>query len=285
MKIRRGDVAMITGASRGIGREIALALAGRSVNLVLAARSATGLDNVAAEVRASTGGDVTTLTVDLNVRDESSSLIERAEAAAGPIDILVNNAGVGITRKFDERTVDEIATFTEVNLLAPMLLARAVLPGMIERRRGHIVNLASVAGLLPSAYQEPYSATKFGVVGFTRSLRLTAQDLGWGVGISAVCPGFILGAGMHQDMRDEFGINAPAITRPLPVVRVTEAVIRAIDRDLPEIIVMGGSPRVVVAGATASPRLFERIAHRVDLAAPFRTIAQHRSGPEAAPPQ
>ena len=94
MKIRSGDVALITGASRGIGRHIALALAGRGVNLVLAARSQDGLDAVADEVRSATGVTVSTLTVDLGDREQAAGLAARAEAAAGRIDILVNNAGI-----------------------------------------------------------------------------------------------------------------------------------------------------------------------------------------------
>ena len=280
MKIRRGDTALITGASRGIGREIASALAGRGMNLILAARSVGGLNQVAAELGGSTKVDV--LTVDLNARQDVADLITRAETIAGPIDLLVNNAGVELARRFDEHTVEDLAMFTEVNLLAPMLLTRAVLPGMIERRRGHIVNLASIAGLLPSAYEEPYNATKFGLVGFTRSLRMTARDQGWGVGASAICPAFTEGAGMFEDMRTEFGVEAPGIMRPLPVDRVTAAVIRAVERDLPEVIVMSGAPRAVVTAAAASPRLFERVTSRLDLAAPFRSIALTRTGPEEA---
>ncbi|MFC3965345.1 SDR family NAD(P)-dependent oxidoreductase [Nocardia jiangsuensis] len=280
MQITPGDTALVTGASRGIGRHIASALAEREVNVVLAARGAEQLNEVARAIRARSRARVTTLPVDLSDREQARALIARAEGAAGPIDLLINNAGVEATDRFDQRGYDDIAAFTDVNLLAPMLLTRAVLPGMIERDRGHIVNMASIAGLLPSAYEEPYNATKFGLIGFTRSLRLTAQDRGWAVSASAICPGFTAGAGMYEDMRAEFGIRAPASMGTLPVERVTEAVLRAVEQDRAETVVMRGAPRLVATAAAASPRVFERIARGLDLAAPFRLMADTRGHTE-----
>ncbi len=253
------------------------------MNVVLAARTTEALDGVAAEVRAASSAAVTALPVDLSDRDEASNLISRAEHAAGPIAVLVNNAGVETTRCFADRPPDEIAVMTDVNLLAPMLLTRAALPGMIERGRGHIVNLASMAGLLPSAYEEPYNATKFGLVGFTRSLRLTAQDRGWNVSASAICPGFMDGAGMYADMRAEFGVVAPRTMKAMPAERVGKAVITAVERDLPEVLLMRGAPRFVATAANASPRLFENIARRLDLGATFRSVADQRAAAEERP--
>ncbi len=146
MQIRRGDVALITGASRGIGRHIAMAMARRGMDLVLAARSQDGLDAVAAEVRSATGVTVWTLTVDLGDRDQAAALPARAEAAAGRVDVLVNNAGLDPVYRPDEIPLEELAAMTDVNLLAPMLLTRMVLPGMVRRGRGHVVNVASMSG-------------------------------------------------------------------------------------------------------------------------------------------
>jgi short-subunit dehydrogenase len=268
---------LITGASRGIGRHIALALAGRGVNLVLAARSQDGLDAVADEVRAATGVTVSTLTVDLGDREQAAGLVARAEAAVGRVDILVNNAGLEAAYRPDEVPLEELGAMTDVNLLAPMVLVRTVLPGMVERGRGHVVNVASVAGLLALAYQEPYNATKFGLIGFTRALRLTAQDQEWGVSASAVCPGFMSGEGMYADMQSEFGVTAPKVAAAMPVELVGAAVVKAIEKDIPEVTIMRGAPRVMVVASTIAPRLFERIVRRLDLAAPFRTIADGRS--------
>ena len=277
MKIRSGDVALITGASRGIGRHIALALARRGTDLVLAARSQDGLDAVAGEVRSATGVTVSTLTVDLGDRAQAASLVARAEEAAGRVDVLVNNAGLEAAYRPDEVPLDELGAMTDVNLLAPMVLTRTVLPGMIERRRGHVVNVASMSGLIASAYQESYNATKFGLVGFTRALRLTAQDRKWGIGASAVCPGFMSEAGMFADMQNEFGVTAPKVAASMPAALVGDAVVKAIEKDLPEVIIMRGPARVMVATSHVAPRIFERIIRRLDLAAPFRTVADRRS--------
>jgi short-subunit dehydrogenase len=279
MKIRQGDVALITGASRGIGKHIAMALARRGMELVLAARSQDGLDAVAAEVRSATGVTVSTLTVDLGDREQAAALVARAEEIAGRIDVLVNNAGLEAAYRPDEVTFAELGAITDVNLLAPMVLTRAVLPGMIARGRGHVVNVSSVAGLLASAYSESYNASKFGLVGFTRALRLTAQDQGWGVRASSVCPGFIEGDGMFADMESEFGVTAPKAAGAMPAHRVGDAVLKAVEKELSEVIVMRGPTRVMVAFSILAPRVFERIASRLDLAAPFRTVVDRRRRP------
>ncbi len=277
MKIRSGDVALITGASRGIGRHIALAMARKGMNLVLAARSQEGLDTVADEVRAASGVTVWTLVVDLADRTQAAELVARAEAAAGHIDVLVNNAGLETVSRPDATPLEDLGSLSDVNLLAPMLLTRTALPGMIARRRGHIVNIASVAGLIALAYQEPYNATKFGLIGYTRALRQSAKDCHWGVGASAICPGFMDGAGMYADMADEHGITAPKTAGALPVAMVGDAVITAVEKDLPEVIVTRGPARLTVAASYLAPRLFERVVRKLDLAAPFRTIVDKQS--------
>jgi short-subunit dehydrogenase len=283
MQIHRGDVALITGASRGIGRHIAMALARRGMDLVLAARSQDGLDAVAAEVRSATGVTVWTLPVDLGDRDEAAALPARAEAAAGRVDVLVNNAGLDPIYRPDEIPLEELAAMTDVNLLAPMLLTRMVLPGMIGRGRGHVVNVASMSGRVAMSYTEPYTATKHGLLGFTLALRLTAQDQAWGVGASAVCPGFISGEGMHEDMKREFGVTTPKLFGSLPVERVADAVVEAIEKDLAEVLVSPGAPRVMVAVIAAAPRLFEWTVRRLDLAAIFRSVMTQRKSAATVP--
>lgn len=277
MRIQAGDVALVTGASRGLGRHIALALARRGANLVLAARSKDGLEAVAEEVREATGVTVWTLTVDLSDRGQAADLVQRAEAVAGQVDVLVNNAGLESAGRPEEASLDELSTMCDVNLLAPMVLTRMVLPGMIERGRGHVVNIASVAGLIGSPYQEPYNATKFGLVGFTKALRMTAQDRGWGVSASAICPGFMADDGMFADMQSEYSVTAPRAAAALPAEKVGSAVVKAIESDAADVLVMRGPARLLVAASNVVPRAFERISHRLGLAAPFRTIADSRS--------
>jgi short-subunit dehydrogenase len=277
MKIRRGDVALITGGSRGIGRYIALALARRGVNLVLAARNQDGLDEVADQVRAETGVTVWTLTVDLGDRRQAADLAARAEAVAGHIDILVNNAGLESAVRVDQAPLDDLGAMVDVNTLAPILLTRTALPGMIERRRGHIVNMSSMAGLVAMPYQDTYVATKFAVVGYTRALRLSAQDQSWGVSASVICPGFLAGEGMYANQIRDFGVVAPKTIGSLPVERAGDAVVKAIENDLPDVLLMPGAPRLMGVLGTALPRLFERLVRGLDFPAPFRSIAAQRS--------
>ncbi|MGV9797250.1 SDR family NAD(P)-dependent oxidoreductase [Mycobacterium sp. NPDC003449] len=279
MKIHRGDVALITGASRGLGRHIALELAGRGMNVVLAARSQDGLDAVAAEVRADTGVAVSTVEVDLADRAQAASLASRAVELGGRVDVLVNNAGVGEAAAHEVADLDDLGVITDVNLLAPMVLTSSVLPGMIERRRGHIVNVSSVAGLMATAYMEPYTATKFGVVGYTRALRLTARDQGWNVSASVLCPGFMAAEdGLYTNMKREFGVSAPKAAGEVPIEALGRAVVKAIEKDLPDVIVARGGSRAIAAASIAMPRLMERFALKADLAAPFRVVAErHRA--------
>jgi uncharacterized protein len=277
MKIGRGDVALITGASRGIGRHVALALGRRGMDLVLAARSQDGLDAVAEQVRAATGVTVWTLTVDLGDREQAAGLAGRAEAAAGRIDVLVNNAGLESAVHPDEASLDELGAMTDINLLAPMVLTRTVLPGMIQRGRGHVVNMASMSGLLAMAYQESYNATKFGLVGYTRALRLSAQDQAWGISASVICPGFMAGEGMYANQIRDYGVTAPKTIGTLPVELVGDAVVKAIEEDLPDVLLMPGVPRAMAVAATAVPRLFEKLVRKLDLPALFRSVAAQRS--------
>ncbi|WP_197379405.1 SDR family NAD(P)-dependent oxidoreductase [Mycolicibacterium mengxianglii] len=283
MKIRHGDVALITGSSRGLGRHIALALAGRGMNVVLAARSQDGLDTVAAQVRAATGVTVSTVVVDLADRTQAASLVQRATEVAGPVDVLVNNAGIESTCQPEEAELDDLGAMTDVNLLAPMLLTRTVLPSMIERGRGHVVNVSSMAGLVVSPYEEPYSATKAGLIAYTRALRMTAQDRGWNLSASVICPGFMADEeGMYADMQSEFGASAPRSVGDMPAGAVGKAVVDAVEKDLPDVLVMPGAPRVFALASIATPRLFERIARSANLGAPFRTVAEQRSAQRKA---
>ena len=256
MKIEAGMTALVTGASRGMGVHIVQALAQRGVNLVLAARSAEGLRTVAAELQARF--PVRVLTVPTDMADEGAlrALVEAAGREFGGIDILVNNAGLESACRYDQTDPTELRQMIEVNLLAPMLLSRLVLPDMLVRGRGHIVNIASVAGLIGTAYEETYNASKFGLVGFTRGLRLSAQDCGWPVSASVICPGFMSGVGMFADMAREHGVTAPKLVGTVDAAALGPAVLRAIEQDLPDAILMKGTPRMNVALSVLAPRFF-----------------------------
>lgn len=148
--------------------------------------------------------------------------------------VLVNNAGVQLTAPFQAYPPERIEVAVRVNLLAPMLLTRTVLPGRIERGRGHIVNMASLAGKIGLPRSAPYGATKAGLIMFTHSLR--TELAGTRVGASVICPGFVAGDGMYARNEELVG-PAPKLLRPTTTDRVVRAVLRAIERNRAETIV------------------------------------------------
>jgi len=181
-----GEVAIITGASGGIGSATARELARRGASVVLAARRAELLDALASELGAE-GAETLAVPTDLTDAAQIERLVERALERFGKVDILVNNAGIGTPRPLAKTPPDAIVRELAVNLVGAILLTRAILPGMLERKRGAIISIASVAGHV--GVEPLYSATKFGLRGFSYALR--RQLRGSGVTVSAVSPGFI----------------------------------------------------------------------------------------------
>lgn len=182
----RGEVAIVTGASSGIGAATALELARRGARVVLAARRADELAGVAHAIKEA-GGDAYVIQTDVTDARQVARLVQQATDTYGQVDVLVNNAGIGARSTLERLSAEEIAQVVNVNLMGAMLATRAVLPGMIERRHGAIISVASVAGMV--AVDPVYSATKFGLRGFALSLRRELQ--GSGVSVSLVSPGFI----------------------------------------------------------------------------------------------
>ena len=255
MEQLRGSNALITGAAGGLGEYIARSLAAEGVNLVLSDLAEAGLEQRAADLR--TGGiTVESVSADLSRREDAEGLVARAEDALGPIDIMVNNAGLEFAGPFLERTAEEISATTEVNLVALMLITHSVLPGMLERGRGHVVNIASLAGKLPFSYLATYCASKHGVVGFTGSLRAEYGD--GPVGFSAICPGFISRVGMYGRLEGRVG-DTPGLIRPSPPEHVGTAVVKAVREDRPLLIVNppGATPMILLSNL--APRVAARI--------------------------
>lgn len=181
-----GEVAIVTGASSGIGAATAHELGRRGATVVLAARRVNELEAHAHAIRQA-GGDGLAIPTDVADATEVRQLVRRTTAAFGRVDVLVNNAGAGWRRPLASSPHDEVIRLVEVNLLGAVLLTRAVLPGMLERRHGAIVSVGSLSGRV--AMEPLYSATKYGLRGF--SLALRRQVAGSGVSVSLVAPGNI----------------------------------------------------------------------------------------------
>ncbi|KAA6434501.1 3-ketoacyl-ACP reductase [Rufibacter glacialis] len=169
MESLKGRTALITGAGKGIGRAIALALAKEGVNTALLARTQSDLQKVAAEVEAY-GVEASVVTADVTDLHSVNEAVEQARQELGFIDILINNAGVASFGKFLELEPDQWEHIIKVNLMGPYYVTRAVLPAMISQKIGDIVNISSTAGQRGSAVTSAYSASKFGLIGLSESL-------------------------------------------------------------------------------------------------------------------
>jgi short-subunit dehydrogenase len=248
--------ALVTGAAGGLGGYIARALAAEGVNLVLTDLPEAELDDLATELR-SQGVRVEHVPADLTDADERRHLAARAEEALDPLDVLVNNAGLEFGGSFTRTTADELQATVQVNLLALMDLTRLALPGMLERARGHIVNMASMAGKAPAPYLATYAATKHAVVGFTHSLR--AEYGAEAVGFSAICPTFISRVGMYGRVENEIGAG-PNPVGTFPPESVGDAVVRAIRENLAEVVLAPRMVRPLIPLYAMSPRIATRLA-------------------------
>ena len=272
MKELRGHVALVTGASEGLGVHIARALAREGMDVAVSARRTEALASVAGELRG-LGVRAAAVPADLADFTQIDPLVERTEAALGPIDVLINNAGIEIAAAFSRITRQELTSMVDVNLTAPLLLTHRVVPGMLSRGRGHVVFISSAAGKIGPAYQQPYAATKAGLIGLTQSLR--AEYAGAPVGFSVICPGFIAGDGMYQRMAER-GAKSNRILGETTTEKVAAGVVRAIRHDLPEVVETGTPIRPLLAVNEVAPRFVERTARRLGLQEIFRRDAAAR---------
>ncbi|HEV8342352.1 MAG TPA: SDR family oxidoreductase [Candidatus Binatia bacterium] len=183
-----GTVSIVTGAGRGIGKAISLALARAGSRVVLAARSEPQLRDVAEEIR-SLGGEALVVPTDLTRDEEMESLVGRALKEWGSIDHLINNAGWGKTGPIVKAKREEWDRTLRVNLRAAMVLSQLVLPQLMEKGRGAIVNISSVSGRSGHANTAAYSASKFGLIGFTESLYEEVRE--YGIKAAVILPGFV----------------------------------------------------------------------------------------------
>jgi short-subunit dehydrogenase len=216
-----GARVLLTGASGGIGNAIARALHERGASLAITGRRADALEKLRDEL----GDRVDVLQADLCKHDDVAALPGRA----GTVDVLVANAGLPGSGDLGGFSPEQIDRAIDVNLRAPMQITRALLPGMLERGRGHFVFVSSLSGKVPAAGSTVYSATKFGLRGFGSSLHDELH--GTGVGATTVFPGFISDAGMFADS----GVKLPPGVGMKSPEKVAAAVIEGIEKGRVEI--------------------------------------------------
>lgn len=197
------STALVTGATAGIGHEFARQLAARGDDLVLVARDAARLEQVAAELRAAYGVEVETHVADLTLPDQLATVEARLADHARPVDLLVNNAGFGLKERFLDNPIDVEQAQQDVLVRAVLRLSHAALGGMTERGRGGIINVSSVAAFLPRG---TYSAAKAWVNSFSRWAHNEYGDQG--VTVMALCPGFVK-TEFHQRLGVDRDKSAP----------------------------------------------------------------------------
>jgi len=241
-----GRKTLLTGATGGLGRAIAHSLAARGAVLALSARSREALEAMAAELP---GSGHSVLPADLAEPDAA----ERLAAEAAGTEILVANAGLPGAGKVDEFSAEEVKRALRVNLEAPMLLARALYPAMLEAGSGQLVFVASLSGKAASPRSSIYNATKFGLRGFALGLRSDLNPRG--VGVSIVSPGFIRDAGMFADA----GSKPPPGMGTATPRQVGEATAKAIEKNKVEVTIAPLPQRFGAHLALVSPSLSVKV--------------------------
>lgn len=183
------QTALVTGASSGIGREFARQLAADGTDIVIVARRAERLESLATEVRTDHGVDVEILAADLLDPEDRAGVERRLVDVSPPVDLLVNNAGMSTFGPFTDLDPEREARLVELNALTVLRLTHAAVPGMVERGRGTIINVSSMAGFQPLPMNTTYAATKAFVTSFSEGLHEELR--GTGVHVTALCPGFV----------------------------------------------------------------------------------------------
>ncbi len=253
---KNSKVVIITGASSGIGAAVARRLARDGLRLTLAARRLDRLEQVAAEVEA-LGGEALIVQTDVRNPDELKRMVQVTLDKWGRIDVLFNNAGLSHDKPLFRFRSERIREEVQINLIAVIECAQAVLPTMLRQKSGQIINVASMAGLIATPGSTVYSATKFGVNGFSDALRRELR--GSGVQISAFCPGYTPSE-ISPELKAvaEGQSNAPRVPGLMPIVYVADQVARLI-RHPRRRVVIPTSWKFLVIGAFLFPGIADML--------------------------
>jgi NAD(P)-dependent dehydrogenase (short-subunit alcohol dehydrogenase family) len=258
-----GKVAVVTGGGSGIGAAIARALVARGARVVIADIDEAAAAAVAGQLNAGFPGAVSTAVVDVTDAAAVAGLVERVAAGHGSLDLMFNNAGIAVAGLVDRLTVQHWDKVIDVNLKGVIHGVHAAYPVMLGQGHGHIVNTASLAGLVPAPGLAPYVATKHAVVGLSLSLR--AEAAARGVRVSAVCPGFVdtplLGRVNPGLPEADTGADAPALERLLGKLYQADALARDILRGVEQnraLIIAPRSARITWLMSRYAPRLMMR---------------------------
>ncbi|MGN6169480.1 MAG: SDR family NAD(P)-dependent oxidoreductase [Solirubrobacteraceae bacterium] len=267
-----GATAIVTGGSRGIGPHITEALARHGARVALVARSEPELEANARRL-GEAGAEVIAVPADITSAKQRRAMIETVERRLGPVDVLVNNAGGDLQREFHNLGEDEIQQVLELNLTSAVLLTRLVLPRMLERGRGHVVNVSSMAGRVSFPYTEAYGAAKDGLIAFTRVLRSDYRD--HGVSGSTLILGAVGEEGVGARTAQEIGIKLPPVGLASPA-KIGKLTVRAIRRDKAELAVLPGPGKLLRGLMDRFPALGPAMNRASGTTKTMRQVAEYR---------
>jgi short-subunit dehydrogenase len=244
----RDRVAVVTGASSGIGHRLAERLAAAGARVALVARRTERLETLAESIRRA-GGEALVLTCDVADREQSLASARRIEESFGGVDLLVNNAGYGHHRRFLDWDLDDMERMMRVNYFGALYWTKALLPGMVERKRGWLVFVSSVGGKLAVPEETAYAGSKFALSGFAEALSYEVEDDG--VHVTVVCPGTI-----RTEFFDEEALRRmPAVARRMmaDVEPMVDAILAGLARGkyevtYPRFVEMGYVVRALAPG-------------------------------------
>jgi short-subunit dehydrogenase len=257
----RGVTALVTGASSGIGRALALRLAREGARVGLLARREAELEALAAEIRAGSG-DALVLPCDVADREQAQEACRRALAHFGCVDLLVNNAGYGHRRRFLDWDLADMERMLRVNYLGALYLTKELLPQMLERGRGWLVFMASVAGKIATPDESAYAASKFAMVGLAAALSLELEEAG--VHVLTVCPGIFRTPFFDREALQR--MPPVALRSMLEPERLVDAILAALAKGKRELTY----PRRIAAGylvQALAPGFMRRQVKRVTIGA------------------
>lgn len=248
-----GTTALVTGGASGIGLLVAERLARRGARVVLWDLHQDRLDTAASDLRTRTGGDVVGHVCDITDRAAVKSAADRVRSEVGEVDLVINNAGVVSGKRLLDISDEQIETTFAVNTLALYWVTRAFLGGMVDRNRGHVVTVASAAGLVGVARQTDYSASKHAAVGFDESLRVELAQYAPGVHTTVICP-FYVDTGMFEGVKTRVPFLLPILKQDA----VADKIVGAIERDKAQ-VVLPPFVRLVPVTRMLPTRLFDKV--------------------------
>ena len=252
-KIKK-SVVLITGASRGLGRQLSLEIAKKGGKVVAVARNKSDLESLVSEIQ-NAGGEAFSLPADLTDLPSLSPMMKQAEQAFGPIDIVINNAGCVNFLPLESYSLQEMQNLFHLNTVSAMEITRLVLPSMLAKRKGHIVNVSSVSGKLGSPFGNIYVASKAALIMWTHAQRIELDQSG--VSISLICPSYVEGVGAVVDL----GLNTPKLIPKNSPKKVVSRIIEAIEKDQAEVMIVPGlfPARPLLALAQIFPTLQDHV--------------------------